>query len=165
MSRSGNFRLPLDLFTKRMTAVQTRSAFWCTSISLRELYLANNANHKAFHPHHTPFRSIQMATSSQRPYCTHSLSSVPHSVDGLTKYAVIRKNLAIHFAIHSQYQISFQYIEYFGVNPLNAELKPICHLLALLGAHHILLVSRIRVKYACVLFKDVYSEHLKWYLG
>ena len=30
------------------------------------------------------------------------------------------------------------------VNPLNAELNPICHLLALLGAHHILLVSRIR---------------------
>jgi len=32
------------------------------------------------------------------------------------------------------------------VNPLNAELNPICHLLALLGAHHILHVSRIRVK-------------------
>jgi len=31
-------------------------------------------------------------------------------------------------------------------NPLNAELNPICHLLALLGAHHILHVSRIRVK-------------------
>jgi hypothetical protein len=32
------------------------------------------------------------------------------------------------------------------VNPLNAELNPIWHLLALLGAHHILHVSRIRVK-------------------
>jgi hypothetical protein len=32
-----------------------------------------------------------------------------------------------------------------SVNPLNAELHPICHLLALLGAHHILHVSRIRV--------------------
>jgi len=31
--------------------------------------------------------------------------------------------------------------------PLNAELNPICHLLALLGAHHILHISRIRVKY------------------
>jgi hypothetical protein len=29
-------------------------------------------------------------------------------------------------------------------NPLNAELNPICHLLALLGAHHILHVSDIR---------------------
>jgi hypothetical protein len=34
------------------------------------------------------------------------------------------------------------------VNPLNAELNPICHLLAFLGAHHILHVSRIRVKLA-----------------
>ena len=31
------------------------------------------------------------------------------------------------------------------LNPLNAELNPICHLLALLGAHHILHVSRIWV--------------------
>jgi hypothetical protein len=31
-------------------------------------------------------------------------------------------------------------------NPLNAELNPICHLLALLGAHPILQVSRVRVK-------------------
>jgi hypothetical protein len=31
------------------------------------------------------------------------------------------------------------------INPLNAKLNPICHLLALLGAHHILHVSRIRV--------------------
>ena len=32
------------------------------------------------------------------------------------------------------------------VNPLNPELNPICYLLALLGAHHFLYVSRIRVK-------------------
>ena len=31
------------------------------------------------------------------------------------------------------------------INPLNAELNPICHLLALLGAHDIFHVSRIRV--------------------
>jgi hypothetical protein len=30
---------------------------------------------------------------------------------------------------------------------LNVELNHICHLLALLGAHHILHVSRIKVKY------------------
>jgi hypothetical protein len=33
------------------------------------------------------------------------------------------------------------------INPSNAELNPICHLLALLGAHHILHVSKVRVKY------------------
>jgi len=32
------------------------------------------------------------------------------------------------------------------INPLNPELNPICYLLALLGAHHFLHVSRIRVK-------------------
>jgi len=49
-------------------------------------------------------------------------------------------------------------------NPLNTELNPICYLLALLGAHHFLHVSRIRVKsltlrllmsYICI-----YMEHL-----
>jgi len=33
-----------------------------------------------------------------------------------------------------------------GFNPLKPELNPICYLLALLGAHHFLHVSRIRVK-------------------
>jgi hypothetical protein len=37
------------------------------------------------------------------------------------------------------------YVSDFHFNPLNFELNPICHLLALLGAHHILHVSRIRV--------------------
>ena len=32
------------------------------------------------------------------------------------------------------------------INPLNAELNLICYLLALLGAHHFLHVSRIRIK-------------------
>jgi len=34
----------------------------------------------------------------------------------------------------------------YHINPFNAELHPICHLLALLGAHLIFHVSRIRVK-------------------
>jgi hypothetical protein len=33
------------------------------------------------------------------------------------------------------------------INPLNAELNPICHFLALLGAHHILHISRVRVNF------------------
>ena len=41
----------------------------------------------------------------------------------------------------------FEEIKYIHIfNLLNAELNPICHLLALLEAHHILHVSRIRVK-------------------
>ena len=49
-------------------------------------------------------------------------------------------------------QVTFLILNYIAsglvplLNPLNAELNPICHLLALLGAHHILHISRIRVK-------------------
>ena len=35
-----------------------------------------------------------------------------------------------------------------GVKGLNAQLNPICHLLGLLGAHHIVYVSRVRVNVA-----------------
>jgi len=38
----------------------------------------------------------------------------------------------------------FRYIKY-ALNPLNAELNPICHLLALLGGATIVVVSRLRV--------------------
>jgi hypothetical protein len=50
--------------------------------------------------------------------------------------------------IESYYVLSF--------NPLNAKLNPICHLLALLGARHILHVSRIRVKNTAVTY--VYAQ-------
>jgi len=48
------------------------------------------------------------------------------------------------------------------INPLNAELNPICHLLALLGVHHFPHVSRIRVKSLTlrVLMSCIYMEHL-----
>ena len=52
-----------------------------------------------------------------------------------------------------------------AINPLNAELNPICQLLALLGAHHILHVSRIRVKTACLDICDQpYIAHPQWIL-
>jgi len=43
------------------------------------------------------------------------------------------------------------------INPLNAKLNPICHLLALLGAHHILQVSRIGVNYQLDALIIIYS--------
>ena len=50
-----------------------------------------------------------------------------------------------------QYEYLSQTLLYFtimegNINPLKPELNPICYLLALLGAHHFLHVSRIRVK-------------------
>jgi len=46
-------------------------------------------------------------------------------------------------------------------NPLNPELNPICYLLALLGSHHFLHVSRIRVKLLTfrLLMSYIYMEH------
>ena len=47
------------------------------------------------------------------------------------------------------------------LNPLNPELNPICYLLALLGAHHCLHVSRIKVKWLTfrLLMSYIYMEH------
>jgi len=55
------------------------------------------------------------------------------------------------------------YIRRTVLNPLNAKLKPICHLLALL-AHHFLHVSRIRVTSLTLRllmsYIYIYMEHL-----
>ena len=45
------------------------------------------------------------------------------------------------------------------INPLNAELNPICCLLALLGAHHFLHISRIRVESLTLRLLMSYMEH------
>ena len=41
------------------------------------------------------------------------------------------------------------------LNPLNTELSPICHLLALLGAHHTFHVSGLRVNGDAAFFCEV----------
>ena len=48
--------------------------------------------------------------------------------------------------ISIEYLMYIIYIARVPINPLKPELNPICYLLALLGAHHFLHVSRIRVK-------------------
>jgi hypothetical protein len=52
-------------------------------------------------------------------------------------------NVEFTYCIASAY-----YVKCTDFNPLKAELNPICHLLALLGAHPILHVSRIKVNYS-----------------
>ena len=49
-----------------------------------------------------------------------------------------------HLMFSYRFLLKIQFL--WNVNPLNAKLNPVCHLLALLRAHHILYVSRIRVK-------------------
>ena len=59
-------------------------------------------------------------------------------IEFFTRHVMIIYFLAWWWSISRPKQVAF--------NPLNPELNPICYLLALLGAHHLLHVSRIRVK-------------------
>jgi hypothetical protein len=54
----------------------------------------------------------------------------------------------MHEHLHIQKKTIISPIVYvlWHINPLHAKLNPICHLLALLGAHRIFHVSRVRVK-------------------
>jgi len=57
-----------------------------------------------------------------------------------------KENQDGHSSPGSSVQSKFSTYKTGTLNPLNPELNPICYLLALLGAHHFLHVSRIRVK-------------------
>jgi len=64
---------------------------------------------------------------------------------------VIHFDLTVSFTGRDPSNFDYRHlVKFVGIssfNLLNAELNPTCHLLALLGAHHIFHVSRIRVKY------------------
>jgi hypothetical protein len=47
------------------------------------------------------------------------------------------------------------------INPLNAELNPICHMLALLGGATIVVVSRLRVNIGLKLFSPANAPFYK----
>jgi len=55
------------------------------------------------------------------------------------------KRLRKNISLNTYYIVAAFKSETVADNPLNAELNPICRLLALLGAHHILHVSRKRL--------------------
>ena len=58
-------------------------------------------------------------------------------------FIVVKKNMEVSYL----YLHALEYLTFVrSVNPLKPELNPICYLLTLLGAHHFLHVSRIRVK-------------------
>ena len=60
----------------------------------------------------------------------------------------------LHVSILQDHHQALKYMHsYLCFNPLNAELNPICHLLALLGGATIVVVSRLRVK-PCILMTD-----------
>jgi hypothetical protein len=70
------------------------------------------------------------------------------------RYAILRVQINQNgFKLNGRHHLS---IFADDINPLKADLNPICHLLALLGAHPILHISRIRVN---ILVSRVYSTN------
>jgi len=63
-----------------------------------------------------------------------------------------------------RFHIVTEFVNILKFNPLKAELNPICHLLAILGVHHSLHVSRINVKSLTIRllmsYIYIYMEHL-----
>ena len=91
---------------------------------------------------HTPFllrtvRTHQFEMCEQFMSCIVTANSKADNISYLPFYTNCFVELIV---LWSALNISIQF------NPLNPELNPICYLLALLGAHHFLHVSRIRVK-------------------
>jgi len=76
--------------------------------------------------------------------CTKSyiITTKPKSDEDEVVQWCAKKNLLWFWPIHNERCFAHRAL----LNPLNLELNPICYLLALLGAHHFLHVSRIRVK-------------------
>jgi len=72
----------------------------------------------------------------------HGIIQVPHLTE-ITENNCLKKFQTIRLLV-IKYKSNNHKISH--INPLNPELNPICYLLALLGAHHFLHVSRIRVK-------------------
>jgi len=64
----------------------------------------------------------------------------------LKNVSIAEHNLNVPYLVHHCTQAMCKCLDFVRINPLNAELNPICHLLALLGAHHIFHVSGIKVK-------------------
>jgi len=94
----------------------------------------------------THSRDSDISTHTLQMSCISSTDLLPRQFqvpfwEHIIGYSYCRRRTVYHLRLRSciLWIFSSGY-----VNPLNAELNPICHLLALLGAHHILHVSRIR---------------------
>ena len=101
----------------------------------------NHTSYKTFScswPFSTMF-PVQTVTHYQITRCHFSDYSTIQIPNSMTN----PKRIGIH-----QFPSCLPYVMFLAVcfNPLNAELNPICCLLALLGAHHFLHVNNIRVK-------------------
>jgi len=130
---------------------------------------AKTAEHSLRVYYHPPESSPQLVTHSllhkklqyifTAPSCDQSKHPSPSSPDRGSSFAPTESNIydTLSTGIRPGYNntstnynsLQFTHLSilhFFPFNPLNPELNPICYLLALLGDHHFLHVSRIRVK-------------------
>jgi hypothetical protein len=81
--------------------------------------------------------------------CNYTISnyylSLCYSLQYIFKATGYLSSFALFLCVWTE-TVTMHMISKFLFNPLNSELNSICHLLVLLGAHHIFHVSRIRVK-------------------
>ena len=77
---------------------------------------------------------------------TNSVQGKPYKFKTKTIWSI--STIPICKIIHCKLSVG-KTTEKFTFKPLKAELNPICHLLTLLGAHHILNISKVRVKGFC----------------
>ena len=89
----------------------------------------------------TPHLHLVQKSRMYRAIFPHSSMS---SAEGLLKKKTFLLFLLPCLSLFSHF-LNLGFVAFF-FNPLNPELNPICYLLALLGDHHFLHVSRIRVK-------------------
>jgi hypothetical protein len=89
--------------------------------------------------------SFSVSINHIRPYVSllHSVSFIKNSQ--LILYMEITSVCSETHTKHVN-TLCGQNVEFVSVSPLNAELNPICHLLALLGGATVVVVSRLRVK-------------------
>ena len=92
-------------------------------------------------------RWLSLIFSNIRPYSENISWNEfwgPHS--GAYKHPVLPECYALQNQNYCRKLTTLSVFTFMFLSPLNPELNPICYLLALLGAHHFLHVSRIRVK-------------------
>ena len=143
----------------KQNLMQTHCSFKSATFHVYQNCKWNNMYVKSHHSTTTHVTSLLKAGN----YSEESILSAPHErswcCQRYCRAAVTPHTLLDHMYINGTFLINFNTVIF---SPLNAELNPICYLLVLLGAHHFLHFSRIRVKLLTLrlLMSYIYMERL-----
>ena len=127
---------------------QDRDRWWTLVSAVMNLRVPWNAGNflTSYKPVSCSRRTLHHGVSKWRRWQTRPLPfNLPRSDSMTTSSQSTKCILCLDYELKLTLTI-FSY-SFPRINPFNAELNPICQLLALLEAHHILHVSRIRVKW------------------